>query len=307
MNRIPLLIHIPGHEETQTISTSGGQLDLFPTISYLMGVEELNTIYLGQNLFTAQRGFAPFQLHMLKGSFVMDDVVFEMSRDGIFKNSKAWNRITGEPLDIEDYYAQYKAAKQAVEVSEYYLYHDIARQVLLEGRSMVDLLGERTEPVSLPKKIPIHTFYQNSIEEVDAMVDWLRKNPKGVLAVESNHPYNILKKFETVYSGKKGVTGSILYVDEIANAEFLNMRSRIVPYMENSTQDYSKLEYLGYHTILIKPEATGMSGDDLRSFLEVNQVAGLIVNEENCLDYLPFKTNLGIKLYQKEKNVLIRQ
>ncbi len=307
MNHIPLLIHIPGHEGTETISTSGGQLDILPTISYLMGVEELNTIYLGQNLFTAQTGFAPLQLHMLKGSFIMDDVVFEMSRDGIFKNSKAWNRINHEPLNINDYYEEYKAAKQAVEVSEYYLYNDVTRQVLLEGRSISELLGEKSEPTPLPRKIPVYPFHQNSVEELDEMVDWLRDNPKDVLAVSSNHLYNILKKFEVEYSGKKGVTGAILYVDETSNEEFLEMRSRIIPYMEDSTQDYSKLEYLGYHTIIINPEATEMPYEDLISFAEVNQVDGLIITEENRADYMQLKSSLGVKLYVKEKDVLLRQ
>ena len=139
------------------------------------------------------------------------------------------------------------------------------------------------------------------------MVDWLRENPKDVLAVSSNHLYNILKKFEVEYSGKKGVTGAILYVDETSNDEFLKMRSRIIPYMENSTQDYSKLEYLGYHTIIINPEATEMAFEDLISFAEVNQVDGFIVTEENRIDYLEMTARLGVRLYMKEKDILLRQ
>jgi hypothetical protein len=77
--------------------------------------------------------------------------------------------------------------------------------------------------------------------------------------------------------------------------------------MEDSTQDYSKLEYLGYHTIVINPEATEMSYDDLVSFAEVNQVDGFVVTEENRIDYLQMKSRLDVKLYVKEKDILLRQ
>ncbi|NLF43513.1 MAG: sulfatase-like hydrolase/transferase, partial [Bacteroidales bacterium] len=57
MANVPLIINIPGEEIKRTISTAGGQLDFMPTIAYLMGLEELDTIYLGQNLITAKEGF----------------------------------------------------------------------------------------------------------------------------------------------------------------------------------------------------------------------------------------------------------
>lgn len=57
MLNIPLIIHIPGYEGNETVSTSGGQLDFMPTICYLLGLEELNTLYLGQNLLTAKKRF----------------------------------------------------------------------------------------------------------------------------------------------------------------------------------------------------------------------------------------------------------
>lgn len=94
--RVPFIIHMPGTDINETVSISGGQIDVLPTVSYLLGIEELDTLYLGQNLLTAESGFAPFQMHMIKGSFIKDDVVFEMSRDGVSENSTVYNRRTGE-------------------------------------------------------------------------------------------------------------------------------------------------------------------------------------------------------------------
>lgn len=307
MNRVPMIVHIPGHEGSGTYSLSGGQLDLFPTISYLMGVEELNTLYLGQNLFTASNGFVPIQMHMLKGSFIMDDVVFEMSRDGIFKHSKAWNRNTLELLDIENYEEEYKVAKQSVELSEFYLNNDVARHVFLEGKSLSSLFEEENKSVSLPKSMTLFSYYDNSESELTSMVKWLRNNPKEVLAVESEDLYNTLKSFETKYFGKKGGPGSIMYVDEVENQEFMDMKSRIVPVLMESTDDYVKLEYLGYHSILINPEATCTMDSVLETFIETNKVGGLIVDEKKYSDYRYLQKDYEIQLYIKENNKLTKR
>jgi hypothetical protein len=38
---------------------------------------------------------------MIQGSFIQDDMIFCMSRDGVFNNSRSWNRKTKEPVDLE--------------------------------------------------------------------------------------------------------------------------------------------------------------------------------------------------------------
>ncbi len=307
MNRVPMLVHIPGSQENETISISGGQLDLFPTISYLMGIKELKTLYLGQNLFTADVGFVPIQMHMLKGSFIMNNVVFQMSRDGIFKNSKAWDRLTKEPLDPEAYYVEYKAAKQAVEISEFYLYNDILNKVLIEGKDINSIMNSNTVKTPLPKELSLYTFKSNSDEEIDYMAQYLRFNKKDHLAISSDNMYTVLSKFEELYSGKRGVTGSILYVDETANEEFLDMRSRIVPVMNASTNNYSKLEYLGYHNIIIAPEKSGMAADELKLFVESNDVAGFLFDDKSSSQFTDLADNNDVDVYELKNGFLKKQ
>lgn len=307
MNRVPMLVHIPGSDVNENISISGGQMDLFPTISYLMGIEELKTLYLGQNLFTAQVGFVPIQMHMLKGSFIMDDVVFQMSRDGIFKNSKAWDRLTKEALDPEAYFVEYKAAKQAVEISEYYLYNDIMNKVLIEGKDLNSILNADNIKEALPKELSLYTFQTGADEEIDYMVRYLSFNKKDYLAIRSDELYTVLSKFENQYSGKKGVTGSILYVDETANEEFLDMRSRIVPVMDESTINYSKLEYLGYHNIIISPQGSGMNIEELTCFVESNEVSGFLLHDESKGEYEDLAEKNGVDIYNLNNNFLRKQ
>lgn len=307
MNNVPLIVHIPGEDVNETISTSGGQVDLLPTISYLMGVPELDTIYLGQNLFTAEKGFVPLQLHMVKGSFIMDDVVFEMSRDGIFKNSKAWNRLTKESIDIDPYYEQYKAAKQAVEVSSFYLYNDVLRSVLLEGKNLNTIMSGIRKTAPPPKELTCFDVEFGDSTGLAALVKYMDENPKAFIALESDDLYSLLKELENDYSGKKGLAGSILYVDEVANSYFLEMRSRIIPLLDGSTDNYSKLEYLGYDRIIITPEKVGMSGADMETFLEANHPAGLLVEKDREQSYRGYAEEYGVSLYVNKDDGVLRK
>jgi len=307
MNNVPLIVHIPGENVNETISISGGELDLLPTISYLMGVPQLDTIYLGQNLFTAEKGFVPLQLHMIKGSFIMDDVVFEMSRDGIFKNSKAWNRLTKEPVDIEPYYEQYKAAKQAVEVSSFYLYNDVLRSVLLEGQNLNTIMSGIKETAPPPKHLTWFTVKSDDAPGLAALVKYMEENPKDYIALESDDLYSLLKQLEDDYSGKKGLTGSILYVDEVANSYFLEMRGKIIPVMDGSTNNYTKLEYLGYDRIIITPDKAGMNPDEMKAFIETNSPAGLMISDKEDQTYRQYADQYGVSLYMEQNGDTIEK
>jgi phosphoglycerol transferase MdoB-like AlkP superfamily enzyme len=90
----------------RTVHTVGGQIDFLPTVAYLFGINDLS-VHLGHNLLTADRGFVAVQSYMRRGSFITDDTLFEMSRDGAVTNSRVIDRRTREPVSvlsrIEDY------------------------------------------------------------------------------------------------------------------------------------------------------------------------------------------------------------
>lgn len=135
MMNIPLIITVPGLDKkiNQTIHTVGGQLDFFPTIAYLMGFDKLDTIYLGHNLFTVKKGFVAEQTYMTKGSFFSGDIVYEMSRDGVFENGRAWNKKTGKPVSIKDCYENYERSNDIFNASEYILKNDLLRKIYQQG------------------------------------------------------------------------------------------------------------------------------------------------------------------------------
>lgn len=148
MLNVPLIINIPGKDVNETVEVTGGQVDFMPTILNLMGVESKNTVIFGQDLVNAEEGFVISQTYMIKGSYIDDEVVFEMSRDGIFKNSRAWNKETGEPVDVEECREGYEKALRLINESVYILENDIIKQVVEEGKvlSNFDLKADGLKP-----------------------------------------------------------------------------------------------------------------------------------------------------------------
>lgn len=182
---VPLIITVPGAEEDirQTVSISGGQMDFLPTIAYLMGIESLDTIYLGHNLLTIDSGFVAEQTHMKKGSFFQDDIVFDMSRDGVFENSRAWNRKTGKSVPLEACYEGYLRSMGLINTSEYILKNDVLKKVFLDGESVVAAFAEQT-PIDLPEEMVIagvpdrRLVGTNSLEALNASYDAGYRNLK---------------------------------------------------------------------------------------------------------------------------------
>ncbi|MFU0826133.1 MAG: Phosphoglycerol transferase MdoB [Lachnoclostridium sp.] len=110
MLKVPLMIHIPGSGVAKTISTTGGQVDFLPTIANIMDIDIDQPYVLGQDLVNAKDGFVAFTAYLFEGSFVHNNVMFEISREGVFEGSRAWDINTGTSLDASLYEEDYKRA-----------------------------------------------------------------------------------------------------------------------------------------------------------------------------------------------------
>ena len=293
MANIPLIMHIPGYEENETISISGGQVDILPTLAYLMGMEKLDTLYMGQNLLTAEEGFVPLQIHMIKGSFVKDDVVFQMSRDGVFGNSKAWNRKTRKPVSIEGLEEDYKRAKKMIEVSHFYLYNDVIRKTIKDGKTLNQVIQEVEGGEAVPKRLTF--FYADSLKEdsLSPMVDFLSENPKAYVLLSSDDILTALSNFERLYSGKaQEDVGITREVDRVTNEKFKDMKSRVVPLVYD-TRAYSKVEYMEYGSIVLMPDFANYTDKEIVEFMKTNKPYGLLVNLDQGDEPLKFAKEYG--------------
>jgi phosphoglycerol transferase MdoB-like AlkP superfamily enzyme len=107
-----------------TVHTVGGQIDFLPTAAYLLGIEDLD-IHFGHNLLTADKGFVAIQTYMPRGSFITDDTLFEMSRDGAFDYSRVKDRRTGEPVSVFSHVEEHERSLNIQFASELVLDEDM--------------------------------------------------------------------------------------------------------------------------------------------------------------------------------------
>ncbi len=270
MLNIPLIIHIPGYDQSRVISISGGQLDFMPTVSYLLGMEQLDTIYLGRNLFTAESGFVAGQTHMLKGSFIKDDLVFEVSRDGVFENSRAYNRLTREEVSIRGLEEEYLKAKEIVELSDFYLRNDVLRAALLEGKNMEQIIAGLSMKKTMPDRLKLLETGKSKQRNLDALVRWMKTNDREMAAVSMDGILSGLRQLEDQFNGSAKRTGLVRSVNAEMSAALKDLKKRMVPVIR-TMEDCTKIEYMGYENILFMPDLSEYTQKQIVDFIKMNR------------------------------------
>lgn len=115
LQRVPLVIHIPG-QTGKTISTVSGQIDVKPTILHLLGISTKGMIQFGDDLFAKNR--AEFTV-LRDGSFITNDFVY--TKDTCYR------RDTGEALEKTKCEPYIEAAKTELNFSDKIINGDLLR------------------------------------------------------------------------------------------------------------------------------------------------------------------------------------
>lgn len=116
LQRVPLIIHIPGHEG-ETFDTVGGQIDIKPTLMHLLGLSTKEDIQFGSDLFSSEHeSYAVLR----NGNFITDDLVYA--------NNTCYDKLTGEetedPSSCEEFIPR---AQSDLEYSDKIIYGDLLR------------------------------------------------------------------------------------------------------------------------------------------------------------------------------------
>ncbi|MBC7087817.1 MAG: LTA synthase family protein [Tissierellales bacterium] len=121
MMNVPLLIHVPGEDINNTISTVGSQLDFLPTILNIMGIENEKGIMFGKDLSNKYDESYAFPMGYIKeGSVISKDEMLVRDK-ALFENSRAFNRNTREEIDIEKFRELSERALEEIDLSNYVL------------------------------------------------------------------------------------------------------------------------------------------------------------------------------------------
>ena len=117
MFNIPLIINIPRSGINRTVSTVGGQIDILPTLANLLGIELDKRYICGQDIVNVEEGLVAFSAYIEDGSFITDGAIYEMSREQIYENGRAWEPGSGRELDARDYVRYYERTAALKEAS----------------------------------------------------------------------------------------------------------------------------------------------------------------------------------------------
>ncbi len=116
LQRVPFIIHIPGHKDDRTISTVSGQIDMKPTILHLLGIETNNDIQFGTDVFSPNKQ----ELTVLRdGSFI--------TKDYVYTDNTCYDKSTGEKTDSANCEPFMEKAKQELQYSDEIVYGDLLR------------------------------------------------------------------------------------------------------------------------------------------------------------------------------------
>jgi lipoteichoic acid synthase len=119
LQKVPLIIHssdIPGGE---TVSKTGGQIDIMPTIANLMGFKP--PYALGKDLLNTDKGYAVFR----NGSYVTDEYFYLSGLDA------AYNIETGGELERAEYSQELEVMHEQLKISDLILQKNALKKISL--------------------------------------------------------------------------------------------------------------------------------------------------------------------------------
>lgn len=145
MLNVPMLIHVPNSDISECINTTGGHIDFLPTIANIMGLNLDDSLILGQDLVNTDNGFVAFTTYLFEGSFANNDVIFQMSRENIFEDSRAWLIGTNEEVDVLQYREEYDKAVLLKKTSKEILEQDLMYRLTADGIEETELYETNNE------------------------------------------------------------------------------------------------------------------------------------------------------------------
>lgn len=293
MMNIPLIIHIPGEDINETISKVGSQLDFMPTILNIMGYQNKKGIMFGRDLVNYQgESLVAPQTYALKGSVITDEILLEMSRDGIFENSRAYRLDNKEEVDVNKYRPYYEKAIEEINKSDFILKTDLLKE-LIKGD------GE----ININKLMPTEVLVDKTIKKTDSTIDNIEKYFKdgyktmivdlkldkdGNIIVGEELPFEQFVKWLTDNKGFYIVGRAEENNTEIFTkiAEKYRLTDRIIPEIHELSQ-YHPLASKKYKNIILNMGKTNYSDEEILEFTGRHSLFAVAMDKDRAKTSLP--------------------
>ncbi|RPF55629.1 LTA synthase family protein [Aquisalibacillus elongatus] len=129
LQQVPMIIHIPGHDDHQTISTLTGQVDYKPTVLNMLGIELERDIRFGSNMFDApkeRKDFIAFRDGRVVGT------------DYVSAGGACFEHSSGDIVDDQHCAPIREKAEQELNYSDEIIYGDLLRFYDFESGEIAD-------------------------------------------------------------------------------------------------------------------------------------------------------------------------
>lgn len=129
LQRVPLYIHIPGHEG-EIISDIAGQVDIKPTLLHLLGVDDSHDVSFGTNLFGPNR--KEF-VALRDGSFITEeylyskDTCYDRESGEVLASNVSSNLLSGDEEQDDVCSSMHEQVEQEMSYSDKIIYGDLFR------------------------------------------------------------------------------------------------------------------------------------------------------------------------------------
>lgn len=128
--RVPLMIRLPDGHHKEVCHRTGGQIDLYPTLANIMGLDNDEMLVFGNDLLNSRKGFAAFRRYIPSGSFVNDDYFYISCDDGMFYSGTCYSRADGKAVNVGYCFADYKRMKHEIDMSDFILQNNNIKRIL---------------------------------------------------------------------------------------------------------------------------------------------------------------------------------
>ncbi len=172
MQRVPLMIHMPGYTKGTVNHEYGGEIDVLPTLLHLLGIDDKNYLHFGTDLLSSQHDQV---VAFRNGNFVTPKYTV--------LGGKAYNNQTGEIIDTkaagidEEISKDQEKVKTALSLSDKLNQENLLRFYVPNGFETID-----------PKKYD----YKNEAERNEAIEKQKGEHSTSVFSKNGNKTTTIL-------------------------------------------------------------------------------------------------------------------
>lgn len=119
LQKVPLIIHLPGDEGAGLRTIAGGGVDLMPTLINIMGIDSSTIPMMGRDLLNSDEGTA-----VMRNGYFIDNNYLCLTADGV-----AFDVNSGEPYPIENLKDKINKIFIELDISEKIIENDLIEEI----------------------------------------------------------------------------------------------------------------------------------------------------------------------------------